>query len=60
MVIWTESKEDTGEAQHVVTKKLREGLYGYSAYAPDYDGSAMSKSSADTWRTEAGKRVAGS
>ena len=58
MVIWTENIDDPGDAEHVVTKKLREGLYGYSAYAPGYTGSAMTKSVADSWLTAAAKRVA--
>lgn len=59
LVIWTKNSDEPGKAEHVVTKKLREGLYGYSAYAPGYDGSAMTKSAAGTWLTETGKRVAG-
>lgn len=60
MVIWTKSSEETGEAEHVVTKKLREGLYGFSAYAPGFEGTAMSKGVAGKWLTQTGKRVAGS
>ena len=60
MVIWTKNEDQSDEGTHVVTKKLREGLYGYSAYAPGYDGSAMSKGVAVKWLTQTGKRVAGS
>jgi hypothetical protein len=60
LVIWTEDSNESDNAEHVVSKKLGDKLYGYSGYAPGYKGSAMSTSTAGTWLTEAGKRVAAS
>jgi hypothetical protein len=60
LVLWTQDTADADdEGEHVVTVKLREDLYGYSGYAPGYDGPSMSASTAKAWLTEAGERVAG-
>lgn len=59
MILWTKDSSggDDGGATHVVTKKVGDGLFAYSAYLPGYDGPSMSKATAARWLSEGGARV---
>ena len=60
MVVWSRDLGSMGKASHPVTVKLHDGLVGYAAYTPGFDGDAVSKATARSWLKAAGGRAQGS